>query len=162
MTERSRKLKRSSRVRRKKDPIPWKYCFLTLICGLLLVGGFFWAARQHFASMDYGMKNAKLRKQIEELKSEKRRLTLSREISHSPAEIKKAASKLGLTTMTAENIEVVKQPSRREAKPLKTFRKPDSNKGIKKSTPQKSESKNKKSKAKVSAVKQVIAVIAGN
>ena len=113
---------RRSNVRRQRDPLPWKYCFLTLVCGLLLVAGFFWAARSHFASMDYGMKNAELRKQIEDLQSENRRLQLSREIALSPAEIKKAAKKLGLTAMTAENIEIVGTPKNR---PDKTPEKPN-------------------------------------
>jgi hypothetical protein len=106
MTARSKNLQRKSKVSRQRDPIPWKYCLLTLVCGLILVAGFFYAARLHFASMDYGMKNAKLRKQIEELNSEKRRHELLREIALTPAQIKKAAQKLGLTTMSANNIEV--------------------------------------------------------
>jgi hypothetical protein len=109
MRSRAKTLNRKSKVRRQGDPIPWKYCILTLLCGLLLVAGFFWAARQHFSSMDYGMKNAKLRKQIEEITSENRRLQLTKEIALSPAEIKKAAKKLGLTTKTARNIEIPKQ-----------------------------------------------------
>jgi hypothetical protein len=90
----------------RREPIPWKYCFLTLGCGLILVVGFFFAARSHFASIDFGIKNSKLRKQIEELEADKRRLILSKEIALSPGEIKKAAKKLGLTEMTASNIEV--------------------------------------------------------
>ncbi len=101
----SRKSKTQS-ARPNREPIPWRYCFLTLGCGLILVVGFFFAARQHFASIDFGMKNSKLRKQIEELESDKRRLILSKEIALSPAEIKKAAKKLGLAEMTASNIEV--------------------------------------------------------
>lgn len=92
--------------RRAGDPIPWKYCLLTLGCGLVLVVGFFFAARSHFASIDFGIKNSKLRKQIEELEADKRRLILSKEIALSPGEIKKAAKKLGLSDMTASNIEV--------------------------------------------------------
>ncbi len=92
--------------RLNREPIPWRYCLLTLGCGLILVVGFFFAARQHFASIDFGIKNSKLRKQIEELESDKRRLILSKEIALSPSEIKKAAKKLGLTEMTASNIEV--------------------------------------------------------
>ena len=46
--------------------------------------------------MDFGMKNSRLRKQIDELESEKRRLLLAREVSMSPAEIKKAAKRAGL------------------------------------------------------------------
>lgn len=63
---------------------------------LVLVSGFFFAAQQHFSSMDYGMKNSRLRRQIDELEAEKRRLMLIREISFSPTEIKKAARKAGM------------------------------------------------------------------
>lgn len=107
MRKKAQPRKRISSVRRQRDPLPWKYCLLTLVCGLFLVSGFFWAARAHFSSMDYGMKNAKLRKEIDQLKSETRRLKLAREIALSPGEIKKAAKKLGLMNMTARNIEVV-------------------------------------------------------
>lgn len=79
--------------------------------------GFFFAARSHFASIDFGIKNSKLRKQIEELESDKRRLILSKEIALSPGEIKKAAKKLGLTEMTASNIEVYRpQPPKEKSK----------------------------------------------
>ncbi|MDQ3133077.1 MAG: cell division protein FtsL [Acidobacteriota bacterium] len=99
--------KTAKKSRRDRDPIPWRYTLLTLFCALFLVAGFFFAARQHFSSIDYGMKNSKLRKQLDELEGEKRRLILEKEIALSPAEIKKAAKKIGMTTMTASNIEVV-------------------------------------------------------
>ncbi len=66
------------------------------VCLVVVIAGFFLAARQHFSSMDYGMRNSKLRKQLDDLESEKRRLLLAREVSLSPAEIKKAAQKLGV------------------------------------------------------------------
>ncbi len=69
---------------------------LMLVCGAVLVSGFFFAARQHFSSMDLGMKNSKLRRQIDELQAEKRRLLLAKETSLSPAELKKAAKKAGV------------------------------------------------------------------
>lgn len=96
------------KIRREKDPIPWRYCLLTMVCGVFLVGGFFLAARSHFSSIDFGIKNSSLKKQIEDLETEKRRLMLLKEISLSPAEIKKAAKKLGLTEMTASNFETVR------------------------------------------------------
>ena len=99
-----------------RDPIPWRYCILTLCCGLILVTGFFLAARQHFSSIDFGIKNSKLRKQIEELEADKRRLILSKEIALSPAEIKKAAKKIGLTEMTASNIEVYRPAPKEKSK----------------------------------------------
>lgn len=62
-----------------------------------MAAGFFFAALQHFATIDLGFKNSKLRKQVDELQSEKRRLLLAKEISLSPAEITKAARKYGFT-----------------------------------------------------------------
>lgn len=94
-------------ARRERNPIPWKYCLLTLVCGLFLVAGFFFAAQQHFSSIDFSIKNSRLKKQIEELEADKRRLMLAKEIALSPAEIKRAAKKIGLTEMTASNIAVL-------------------------------------------------------
>ena len=99
------KNKNTSRVQRERDPIPWRYCLLTLVCGLVLVGGFFFAARQHFSSINYGIKNSILKKQKDELEAAQRQLLIAKEIALSPAEIKKAAKKIGLTDMTAANIE---------------------------------------------------------
>ena len=101
-----KKNERAPQPRRERDPIPWRYCFLALICGVLLVGGFFLAARQHFSAIDYGIKNAKLRREKENLEAEQQRLKLAREVTLSPSEIKKAARKIGLREMTASNIEV--------------------------------------------------------
>ncbi|MDQ3064619.1 MAG: hypothetical protein M3R14_17405 [Acidobacteriota bacterium] len=113
-----RKLPNKNKTQRaERDSIPWRYCFLTLACGLILVVGFFFAARQHFSSIDFGIKNSKLRKQIEELESSKRRLILAKEIALSPAEIKKAARKIGLREMTASNIEVYRPNAGSTEKP---------------------------------------------
>ena len=74
----------------------WRAYVLIFTCALLMISGFFFAGRQHFSWMDYGMKNSRLRKQIDDLQAEKRRLLLAREVQLSPAEIKKAAKKAGL------------------------------------------------------------------
>lgn len=91
----------------KGEAIPLKYCVLTLICGLLVVIGFFWAARQHFSAMDFGIKNAKLKQQKESLETELRRLNLSKEIAQSPAEIKKMAKRIGLQDLSTQIVQVV-------------------------------------------------------
>jgi hypothetical protein len=80
--------------------MPLRYSLLIAMCGSILVAGFFFAARQHFSSIDYGIKNSRLRRQIDELEAEKRRLLLAKEVSLSPAQIRKTALKLGLTTNT--------------------------------------------------------------
>lgn len=111
--------KKSQRTTRGRTPISWKYCLLTLVCGSVLVVGFFLAARQHFSSIDFGIKNSKLRKQIENLESDKRRFILAKEIALSPGEIKKAAQKLGFREMSANNIEVYR-PVSETKEPAKT------------------------------------------
>lgn len=83
--------------RRSADAAPRAKTYLLIaMCMILFVAGLFFAGRQHFSSMDYGMKNSRLRKQIDELEAEKRRLLLAREVSMSPAEIKRAAKRVGL------------------------------------------------------------------
>ena len=72
-----------------------------LACVTVLTCGFFFAARQHFSSLDFGMKNSHLKKQIADLESEKRRLMLAREVSLSPAELKKAALKAKVAVVDA-------------------------------------------------------------
>lgn len=95
-------IKRKAAARRQSEQKRGRTYALILVCGLLVVSGFFFAGRQHFSSMDYGMKNSRLRKQIDDLESEKRRLLLAREISSSPMEIKKAAKKVGFGEPSAD------------------------------------------------------------
>ncbi|MGI8641200.1 MAG: hypothetical protein ACR2MG_14790 [Pyrinomonadaceae bacterium] len=106
----------TKKIHREREPIPLRYCLLTLTCGLILVVGFFFAARQHFSSIDFGIKNSRLKKQIEELETDKRRLILAKEIAMTPSEIKKAAKKIGLTDMTASNIEVSRPTNETQGK----------------------------------------------
>ncbi len=109
--------KPTKKFNRQSEPLPLRYILLTLTCGLILVVGFFFAARQHFSSIDYGIKNSKLKKQIEELETDKRQLILAKEIALTPSEIKKAAQKIGLTMMTASNIEVFRPNGDAQEKP---------------------------------------------
>ncbi|MBK8467477.1 MAG: hypothetical protein IPL32_16800 [Chloracidobacterium sp.] len=91
---------------------------LMFVCAVTLVCGFFFAARQHFSSMDFGMKNSRLRKQVDDLEAEKRRLLLAREISLSPNEIKKAAKKTGLMTSARVDAEVAQVVSTTKEKAI--------------------------------------------
>ena len=78
------------------EPKRWRTFLLMGVCLTLLVSGFFFAGRQHFSSMDYGMKNSKLRNEIIKLEAEKLRLVHTREVALSPGEIRKAAKKAGI------------------------------------------------------------------
>lgn len=99
----------TNKVQHQRDPIPWRYCFLTIVCGLILATGFFFAARQHFSAIEYGIKNAKLRQQRGDLENLQRQLYLAKEISLSPIEIKKAAKKIGFQETAAGGMEVVRR-----------------------------------------------------
>src|SRR5438876_339527 len=99
---------RDTKVTRNGPPKRWRIYGLTLLCGLLIGVGFFFAGRQHFSSMDFSIKNSRLRKQIDDLESEKRRLLLAREVAQSPAEIKKAAKKAGLNEAAALETDLAK------------------------------------------------------
>jgi hypothetical protein len=96
------RLTNRKRDERTRELRPHTY-LLIAICGVTVVGGFFFAGRQHFSSIDYGMKNSRLRRQIDALEAEKRRLLLARETSLSPAELKKAARKVGLLGESPQN-----------------------------------------------------------
>lgn len=99
--------KTSGRVRRGGEPSAWRYRLLFAFCGMLVVGGLFYAARQHFSAMDYGIKNAKLRQQKTDLEAERRRLSLARDVALSPNEIKKAAKKVGFREYAVSSVETV-------------------------------------------------------
>ena len=94
-------------VKRERDPIPWRYCLLTLVCGVLLSLGFFWAAMQHFSAMDLSMKNAKLREERQNLEDKARELYLTKQNLMSFDQLKKAAKKYGLQSLSSENIQVL-------------------------------------------------------
>ncbi|HEX6279958.1 MAG TPA: hypothetical protein VFZ49_08075 [Pyrinomonadaceae bacterium] len=113
------------------------YILLTIACAAFLATGFFFAARQHFAAMDLGMKNSTLRKQIEEMEAQNRQLLLAREMVRSPAEMKRiavnkgfrergneilpaAASSLSRQSPLVERTAMV-TPSNADRKPVKAF-----------------------------------------
>jgi len=100
------------------EPKRWRTYLLMAVCLTLLVSGFFFAGRQHFSSMEYGMKNSKLRNQIIQLEAEKLRLVHAREVSLSPGEIRKAAKKAGIVgTPDVTSIAQVTSATREKATP---------------------------------------------
>lgn len=74
---------------------PWGLLLLAIAGAAIISTGLFFAATRHFASMQLGIANAKLRSQLQELSDEKRRLELERELALSPAVIKRTARSLG-------------------------------------------------------------------
>jgi AAA15 family ATPase/GTPase len=98
--------KKNSRIQPASS---WQYYATATICCTVLVAGFFLAARQHFSSMEYGLQNSKLRRTLDELQSEKRKLLVTREVSMSPIELRKAVRRIGFMdspTSSDENIRI--------------------------------------------------------
>ena len=109
-------IKRNNVKPAKRHSRRWPTFVLIVACGLMLVTGLFFAGRQHFSSMDFGMKNSRLRKQIDDLQAEKRRLLLKREVALSPSEIKKAAMKVWLADPMTAQPELAKASATSKAK----------------------------------------------
>jgi hypothetical protein len=111
--------------------MPWRFFILIIICAAVLASGFFFAARQHFSTMDLGLKNSKMRKQIEELESERRRLILSKEVSLSPSEIARTAHAMGFKEHTDQPQATIVRDTKPKAEPdsvqpvLTSFREQD-------------------------------------
>ncbi|MBS1770167.1 MAG: hypothetical protein JSS77_10940 [Acidobacteria bacterium] len=91
-------IRRNRMGKKKKAKIasPLRVLATMAIAGAIVVSGIFLAATQHFSFWDLSIKNSRLRQQIDALQAEKRRLLVAREVSLSPAEIKKAAEKASL------------------------------------------------------------------
>lgn len=107
MKRRTRTTTRKSTRKAGNGQLTWKSYVIGTLVVVFLLSTLFFAGRNHFASVRYGFKNAELRGSIDQLQAEKRRLLVSKEIAMSPAEINKAARKLGFLPMTANNIEGV-------------------------------------------------------
>lgn len=86
----------NARVRRSRDVTALSRLALLLFCGLVLAGGFVFAAKQHFAAVQYGYENETLRNERKRLVEENQRLELDRERAIAPDKLEPAARKLGL------------------------------------------------------------------
>ncbi len=108
---------RNSRVQRDRDVRALSRLALLLVCGLILAGGFVFAARQHFAAIDYGYRSEGLRRERERLLAEKQLLTLKREQAFAPARLAVEARALGLKPLVASQVGT-QQASSRSQLPL--------------------------------------------
>jgi len=69
---------------------------MLLGCGLVLAVGFVFAARQHFAAVQFGYQSESLRNERQLLLAEQQRLLLEKEQASAPARLESAARQLGL------------------------------------------------------------------
>jgi cell division protein FtsL len=95
---------RNAKIRRDRDVSALSRLALLLFCGLVLAGGFVFAAKQHFAAVQYGYQNEQLRSERKRLLEERQLLSLEKETISSPARLEPAARALGLKPATAAQI----------------------------------------------------------
>ena len=94
----------NAKVRRARDTNALSRLALLLFCALVLAGGFVFAAKQHFAAVQYGYENETLRSEHKRLLEENQRLALEKERATAPDKLEPAARRLGLRPATAAQI----------------------------------------------------------
>ena len=108
---------RNSKIHRDRDVRALSRLALLLFSGLVLAGGFVFAAQQHFAAIEYGYKSEGLRRERERLLEERQQLMLKREQAFAPARLAMEARELGLKPLLASQVGTQKA-SRRSQLPL--------------------------------------------
>lgn len=94
----------NARIRRTRDVTALSRLALLLFCGLVLAGGFVFAAKQHFAAVQLGYKNETLRSERKKLIEDNQRLALEKEKVTAPSKLEPAARQLGLQPATAGQV----------------------------------------------------------
>ena len=119
----------NAKVRRARDVPALSRLALLLFSGLILAGGFVFAAKQHFAAVQVGYRSEDLRTERKRLVEENQRLALEKERALAPNKLEPAARRLGLKPATPGQIGNVNLPqTRKDAKV-------DRNKDAKKAKP---------------------------
>ena len=95
---------RNSQIHRDRDMRALSRLALLLVCGVVLASGFVFAAKQHFAALDYGYKSEGLRRERERLFEEKQHLMLTKEQAFAPARLAIQARELGLRPLVASQV----------------------------------------------------------
>ena len=86
----------NAKIHRTRDATALSRLALLLFCGLVLAGGFVFAAKQHFAAVQFGYENESLRSERKKLLEENQRLALEKERATAPDKLEPAARRLGL------------------------------------------------------------------
>lgn len=94
----------NTKVRRARDVTALSRLALLLFSGLILAGGFVFAAKQHFAAVQYGYQSEDLRTERKKLTEEIERLKLEKERALAPDKLEPAARRLGLKPATPGQI----------------------------------------------------------
>ena len=116
-------------VRRERDTHALFRLALLLGCGLVLAGGFVYAAGQHFAAVQYGYKSEELRREQAQLLEEQRRLKLERERASTPEHLEEAAREIGMKPLQPAQINPAKTLEKTQAHTAAAFISPSASFG---------------------------------
>ena len=97
-------LQPNAKVRRARDVTALSRLALLLFSGLILAGGFVFAAKQHFAAVQFGYQSEDLRAERTKLTEEIERLKLEKERVIAPDKLEPVARRLGLKPATPGQI----------------------------------------------------------
>ena len=86
----------NAKIRRTRDTTALSRLAMLMFCALILAGGFVFAAKQHFAAVQYGYEHESLRAERKRLVEENQRLALEKERAVAPDKLEPAARRLGL------------------------------------------------------------------
>ncbi len=123
---------RNAKIRRTRDVTALSRLALLLFCGLVLAGGFVFAAKQHFAAVQFGYENETLRTERKRLLEENQRLALEKERATAPDKLEPAARRLGLKPARPGQIATLGAPE--NLPPRREDPKKDEKKEVKKDT----------------------------
>ncbi|HEY3027179.1 MAG TPA: cell division protein FtsL [Pyrinomonadaceae bacterium] len=99
-------------IHRERDRAALKRLALMLLSGLVLAGGFVYAAGQHFSALRFGYEGEKLRSERTRLLEEQHRLLLEREVAATPARLEIAARELGMHPVQSAQVDPAKRAKR--------------------------------------------------
>lgn len=99
-------------IHRDRDASALSRLALLLFCGLLLASGFVFAARQHFAAVQYGYRSESLRQERARLLEEQQLLLLQKQQAYAPARLQSEGIGLGLKPLLANQMGTQKASSR--------------------------------------------------
>lgn len=105
----------NAKVRRARDTTALSRLALLLFSGLILAGGFVFAAKQHFAAVQFGYQSEELRAERKKLMEENDRLKLERDRAIAPDKLEPAARRLGLKPATPGQIGNLDLPRRKKS-----------------------------------------------
>lgn len=110
-------MQRNATIRHDRDGRALSRLALLLFCGLVLASGFVFAARQHFAAVQYGYQSESLRQERAKLVEEQQHLLLKKQQAFAPARLQSEGIGLGLKPLLANQM-ATQKPSKQNQLPL--------------------------------------------